>query len=77
MEAITMTTRLEKWRKSRFYSVRGLAAKANVKPNTISDIENGKTKYPKRSTMERLAEALGVPLEDLAEEVPEPRHSAA
>jgi transcriptional regulator with XRE-family HTH domain len=44
---------------------------ANVKPNTISDIENGKTKLPKRETMVSLANALGVSVEDLVDEMPE------
>jgi transcriptional regulator with XRE-family HTH domain len=72
-----MTTRLEQWRKSRFYSVRQLAKLAGVKPNTVSDIENGKTKLPKRETMENLAKALNVSLDELVDEMPEPHHLVA
>lgn len=60
-------TRLEQLRRSQFLSVRRLAAMAKVKPNTISDIENGRTKLPRRDTMESLARALGVSLSDLAD----------
>ncbi len=60
-------TRLEQLRRSQFLSVRRLAELAKVKPNTISDIERGRTILPRRETMEALARALGVPLSDLAD----------
>lgn len=70
---MAVRTRLEQWRRSQFFSVRELARRAGVKPNTISDIENGKTTLPKRDTMKKLADALGISIEDLADESPSPR----
>ena len=60
-------TRLEQLRRSQFLSVRRLAELAKVKPNTISDIERGRTRLPRRETMQALAKALGVSLSDLAD----------
>jgi transcriptional regulator with XRE-family HTH domain len=45
-----------------------LAAKANVSLATIVEIETGKRRRPHIRTMWRLAEALGVELDDLLEE---------
>jgi transcriptional regulator with XRE-family HTH domain len=61
-----MTTRLQQWRERRFLSIRKLAEKAKVKPNTISDIERGKRK-PRYDTAVKLADALGITLDDLAD----------
>ena len=68
-----MNTRLQYWRERRFLSIRGLAERAGVKPNTISDIEKGK-RTMRRETAEKLAKALEISLDDLAEE---PSHRAA
>ena len=45
-----------------------LAAKAGVSPATIVEIETGKRRRPHVRTMWRLADALGVALDDLLEE---------
>lgn len=55
------------WRKDRrFMSIRGLAKVSGVKPTTISDIENGK-RTPRHETLESLAKALRITLDDLAD----------
>ena len=60
-------THLERIRRSRFLSVRALALKAKVKPNTIADIEKGKTTLPRPETMQKIADALGVNVDELAD----------
>lgn len=60
-------TRLQYWRERRFMSKRELARKAHVNINTIINIESRKTRYPRREVIQKLANALDIPLDDLAE----------
>ena len=55
---------LSAWRKTAGLSQAALAAKAGVRPATLSDIEGGKID-PRISTMKALATALGVDVDDL------------
>lgn len=71
-----MTTRLKYWRERRFLSINKLAKKADVKPNTISDIESGR-RTPRHETAVKLAGALEISLDDLAGKDSEDGHSAA
>jgi transcriptional regulator with XRE-family HTH domain len=61
-------TKVEKLRKAQFLSVRDLAEKANLNPNTITNYETGKTEQPSRRVMESIAKALGVDITALYEE---------
>lgn len=49
-----------------------LAEKSGVNINTISYLENGKQKA-RSTTLAKVARALGVPLDDLAELIMQPR----
>lgn len=51
---------LRQLRGERFWSVRNLADRAGVSPQTVMAIEHGKW-HPRYQTMQRLAEALNVP----------------
>ena len=55
--------RLERARKR--LSIRGLAKEAGVTPGTIWETERGRTK-PQLVTVAKIADALGIPLEELA-----------
>jgi transcriptional regulator with XRE-family HTH domain len=61
-------TRLAVLRGRKGWSQAELAEAAGVDPATISDLETGRTKRPRVPTLLRLAEALGVALDDLLEE---------
>ena len=61
-------------RQSQLLSQRELAARANVAPKTVVDIENGKIR-PHPATLRKLAEALGVPPSALAEYLQRPTRS--
>lgn len=57
-------------REERLLSRRVLAERAGVNPMTIDHIERGLVERPRRTTLEKLAKPLGVPVEDL---IGEPR----
>lgn len=56
---------VEAWRKERAMTQAQLAGKANIRAATISDIESGKS-HGRFDAMQRIANALGVGLDDLA-----------
>jgi len=56
------------WRQHRELSLRSLAEKAGISASGLSDIETGKTEG-RLSVLSRLADILGVGLEDLVPEV--------
>ena len=73
MAVLTGNMRLmEAWRKQRGMTQAQLAAKVNVRPATISDIESGKS-HGRFDIMQRVARALGVGLDDLASEATQTR----
>jgi transcriptional regulator with XRE-family HTH domain len=53
------------WRKFRGLRSIELAEKAEVRSQYLSEIENNKTANPREEFLEKLAEALGVPLQDI------------
>jgi transcriptional regulator with XRE-family HTH domain len=57
---------LRDWRIRRLWSQRELAQRAGVAEKTILNIETGQH-LPRLLTMRRIADALGVPWEDIAE----------
>ena len=57
---------VEAWRKARGLTQAQLAGKTGVRPATISDIESGKS-HGRFDVMQRIAAALGVGLDDLAQ----------
>lgn len=61
--------KLREIREARALSQRGLSSKSGVAQDTISDIERGLRK-PHPSTIRKLAEALGVEVEDITGGVP-------
>ncbi len=54
------------WRKTRALTQAQLAQKTGVRPATISDIESAKS-HGRFDVMQRIAAALGVGLDDLAQ----------
>jgi|SRR5215203_4331272 len=58
---------LEKHRKNRGLSQRALAKKSKVSPATIYELENGRRPDPRPSTLRKVADALGVEVQDLLE----------
>ena len=54
-------------RKERGLSQNQLAKLAGVHQSVISDIENGKTKAPRIDTMNAIAKALGISVNELIE----------
>jgi transcriptional regulator with XRE-family HTH domain len=66
---------LKRWREARGLSQTKLAARADVNPATVNQIEGGKrTASP--ATLHKLADALDVSLYDLLEGEPHPKGSA-
>ena len=57
---------VEAWRKERGLTQAQLAGKTGVRPATISDIESGKSQG-RFDVMQRVAVALGLDLDDLAQ----------
>ncbi len=57
---------VEAWRKELGLTQAQLAEKTGVRPATISDIESGKSRG-RMDVMQRIAEALGLGLDDLAQ----------
>ena len=55
-----ITLRVRELRLSRGWSLRELARRADVRPNTLSDIENGRTRGVDFVTLEKLAEVFQV-----------------
>lgn len=58
---------VEAWRKEHAMTQAQLAEKAGIRAATISDIESGKS-HGRFDVMQRIANALGVGLDDLASE---------
>jgi len=56
---------LKKLRTSRKLTIEQLSKQSNVGKSTISELETGKAKNPKTDTLLKIADALGVKLEDL------------
>lgn len=56
---------LKKLRASRKLTIEQLSKQSNVGKSTISELETGKAKNPKTDTLLKIADALGVKLEDL------------
>jgi transcriptional regulator with XRE-family HTH domain len=67
--------KLERLREQGGYSRRQLADKVGMSAEAIRKIEVGETKYPHLLTVKALAEALGIPLQELA--VPDGEEGAA
>jgi len=61
----SITKNLRKLRKIKGFSQEKLARLANVANNTIIKIEAGKNKNPTIRTVQKIAKALGVSIEDL------------
>lgn len=62
-------TKLEKLRRERHLTKRGLAAKANVSDNLIYRIETGQcVSGVQIGSLSKLAKALGVPITDVIED---------
>ncbi len=61
--------RLQYWRLRRAMNIRELASKSHVSGYTISKIERGY--IPQPNVIRRLAEALGITVEEMWEPVPE------
>ncbi|KHO39104.1 DNA-binding protein [Clostridium tetani] len=61
--------KIQKLRKEKNLSLRALAEKAGISKSTLSDIENGNTN-PTTNTLNKLATALNVSLEDLFKSEP-------
>lgn len=61
--------KLQKFRKERKLSLRALSEKAGISKSTLSDIENGNTN-PTTNTLNKLAEALEISIEDLFKSEP-------
>jgi transcriptional regulator with XRE-family HTH domain len=61
----TLGARLRRYREGLGWSVRHLGRRAEVSDATISRIEHGIIKEPSRSTLQRLARALGRSIDDL------------
>lgn len=69
---INLGKKIQYQRLRRILSVRKLAKAADVKELTIRDIESGKRPHPRRETVERIASALGLTIEQLVDtEIPE------
>lgn len=56
-------------RRLRMWTQGNLASRAGVSPTTVSGIESGKIDRPHFGTIRKLAEALGIPPEDLVQGV--------
>ena len=65
MEQETLASKVRRLRLEKHWRVEDLAHFSGVKHGTIVEIEKGKTKDPRASTLIDLAEALGVPIGDL------------
>jgi transcriptional regulator with XRE-family HTH domain len=63
--------RIEELRHAKDFSMRELAAKADISAPFVSDIESG-FRFPSDDVLERLAAALGTTLEDLRTYDPRP-----
>lgn len=61
--------KLQKFRKEKKLSLRALAEKAGISKSTLSDIEKGNTN-PTTNTLNKLADALGISIEDLFKSEP-------
>jgi len=61
----SITKNLRKLRKSKGFSQEKLARLADVANNTIVKIEAGKNQNPTFDTLKKIAEALGVSIEEL------------
>lgn len=57
-------TRIKRARKKAGFTIRSLAEKIEISPTTIQNIENGKVD-PKMSTLQKIADACGVSMNDL------------
>jgi putative transcriptional regulator len=44
---------------------KALAARCGIRPATICDLENGRTKNPRSRTLRKIAAELGVPIDAL------------
>lgn len=55
-----ITLRVRELRLTRGWSLRELARRADVRPNTVSDIENGRTRGVDFVTLEKLAQVFEV-----------------
>src|SRR4051794_35049819 len=81
MQTVTIVTvgemaisdRLTMLREQRGWSMGMLAARSRVSRAAISRIESGDTPSPGASTLEKLADALGVDLSEITGERPMPR----
>ena len=62
-----MATTLRVLRLSQGLTVEQLATKADVHPDTVHDLETASGRKPRPGTMKKLADALGVPIMDVAE----------
>jgi transcriptional regulator with XRE-family HTH domain len=61
-------------RARKLFSQRDLAERSGIAKITIATLELGKSAHPRRRTVEKLARALDVPVEDLlSEEPPSPK----
>ena len=63
--AVTVGQKIKTLREEKYLSQEELGRRADVSTNTVSKIEQGRVRYPSRITLLRIAEALGVPVEEL------------
>lgn len=60
-----MKLRLEKLRTDAHLTQQQLAEMCGVKQSVISDIENGKVKYPRMDTLVALSHAFGIKIDEM------------
>jgi len=61
----TLAQALRQFRKDAGLSLRDLAERSGINRGAISRLESGERVQPRAETLKRLAEALGIPTEDL------------
>ncbi len=64
-ERNTPGQRLRRYRRRRGWSGRQLAERANVSPSTVTRVESGEVTNPGTATLRKLAEAMGLVLDNL------------
>lgn len=64
-DIIMIGKNIVKFRKIKGISQEKLAYKANMSKQTVYWLERGKTKNPQLATLQRIADALGVPITEL------------
>ena len=65
MEDFRIAENLKKLRKEKGWSQQKLAEKAKLAYNTITKIEQGRTKYPSIQIVEKIADAFKIGIDEL------------